>query len=90
VLDLERTPGQAKVYPNPASSILNLCVDKRTLKEHTRIKLFNSQGKKVYDYRLPHVGNTLQLDVTNLEPGLYVYNIASGKQVLVRGKFVKQ
>ncbi len=90
VLDLERTPGQAKVYPNPASSILNISVDERTLQEHTRIKLYNSQGKKVYDYRLPHVGNTLQLDVTNLEPGLYVYNIASGKQVLVRGKFVKQ
>ncbi len=90
VIDLERTPGQAKVYPNPASNILNISVDERTLKEHTRIKLYNSQGKKVYDYRLPHVGNTLQLDVTNLEPGLYVYNIASGKQVLVRGKFVKQ
>ena len=90
VLDLERPLGQAKVYPNPVSRILNISVDKRVLQEHTRIKLFNSQGKKVYDYRLPHKGNTLQLDVTNLEPGLYIYNIASGKQVLVKGKFVKQ
>ena len=56
----------------------------------TRIKLYNSSGKKIYDYRLPHKGNTLQLNISNLENGMYIYEITNEQQVISKGKFIKQ
>ena len=62
----------------------------RRLNGQTRIKLYNSSGKKIYDYRLPHKGNTLQLNISNLENGIYIYEITNEQQVISKGKFIKQ
>lgn len=59
-------------------------------RDQTRIKLYNSSGKKIYDYRLPHKGNTLQLNISNLENGIYIYEITNEQQVISKGKFIKQ
>lgn len=90
VFNTEMPNNEAMVYPNPASDIVNICVNKELLGQNSRIKLYNSSGKKIYDYKLPHKGNTLQLNITNLEKGLYLYEITNEKQLLSKGKFIKQ
>lgn len=90
VFDIEKQHNESKVYPNPATDIVNICFNKDLYQERTRIKLYNNSGKKIYDFQLPHNGNTLQLNIKNLEKGLYVYEITYKKQLLSKGKFIKQ
>jgi hypothetical protein len=89
VFDLETEDNTSDVFPNPASSIIHFYVNKEQLTERSRIKLYNSSGKKIYDYRLPDTGNTLQLNITNLENGWYVYEISNESEIISKGKFVK-
>ena len=90
VFDTEMPNNEAKVYPNPANEVINIRVNKKQLGQNSRIKLFNSSGRKVYDYKLPDKGNTIQLNITNLEKGLYMYEITNEKQKISNGKFIKQ
>ncbi len=90
VFDTEMPDNKAVVYPNPATDIVNIHVDKELLARNSRIKLYNSTGRKVYDYKLPDKGNTLQLNIKNIEKGLYLYEITNENRILSKGKFIKQ
>lgn len=90
VFDIKKTDDQDLVYPNPACDIVNIRVKKKLLHNRSRIRLYNSFGKKIYDYRLPSIGNTLQLDVSNLDKGVYIYKIVNDESVISAGKFIKQ
>jgi hypothetical protein len=89
VFDTETNDNSSNVYPNPTSGIIHFYVNKELLTEQSRIKLYNSSGRKIYDYRLPDKGNTLQLNISNLERGWYVYEISNETQIISKGKFVK-
>jgi hypothetical protein len=89
VFDTKNTLANTTVYPNPSNGIIYIQVNKDLLKDNSRIKIFNSNGRKVYDYQLPNKGNTLQLDITNLEEGVYVYQVTNGEKIFSTGKFIK-
>lgn len=89
VFDTKNTLANTSVYPNPSNGFIHIQVNKDLLKDNSRIKIFNPNGQKVYDYRLPNKGNTLQLDITNLEEGVYVYHITNGESIISTGKFIK-
>lgn len=70
------------VYPNPASTILNINTNNI---EITKIEIYDVLGKKVW-------GTTetiTQIDISNLDSGLYLVNIQTEQGVLVK-KIVKQ
>jgi len=56
-----------KIYPNPATSYINIEVKKETL-----IKIVNMQGQVIISQDVP-IGTT-KLDVTNLAEGIYIIN----------------
>jgi hypothetical protein len=89
VFDRKSPSVNTKVYPNPSSGLIHIQVNKELLKDNSRVKIFNPYGRKVYDYQLPNKGNTLQLDITNLEEGVYVYQITNGENIVSTGKFIK-
>ena len=90
VFDIEKQEDNALVYPNPACDIINIRIRKELLRKQSRIKLYNSIGKKIYDYRLPNKGNTLQLNISNLNSGVYIYEITNDKRVVSSGKFIRE
>jgi hypothetical protein len=45
---------------------------------------------KCLDSEVGNIGNLITLDVHNLDAGLYVYKVVSGKRELASGKFVKE
>lgn len=59
-----------KVYPNPAKSIINISSSLNI----TKIELYNLLGQKVVEST-----QTTQLDVSNLNKGLYFLNVYSKK-----------
>ncbi len=78
------------VYPNPACDYVYINLPPKKRKGNERIKLFTIQGQKIYDYKLPPSGNTAFLQINNLSPGTYLYQITNNDQILDKGKFIKQ
>lgn len=76
-------------YPNPTTSTINIPIDE-TLSNEARIQIFDAKGMKCLDSEVGNIGNLITLDVHNLDAGLYVYKVVSGKRELVSGKFVKE
>lgn len=75
-------------YPNPTTSTINIPINE-TLSNEARIQIFDAKGMKCLDSEVGNTGNLITLDVHNLDAGLYVYKIVSGKRELAGGKFVK-
>jgi len=70
------------IYPNPTSTILNM--NTKNI-EIIKIEIYDVLGKKV----LVTKGNTTQIDISNLDSGLYLVNIQTKQGVLVK-KIVKE
>lgn len=60
-----------KVYPNPASSVLNVECEQTTVP--TTLKLFNAEGKAVLEYICKQ--NKCSIDISGLAAGYYNYVI---------------
>lgn len=76
-------------YPNPAASSLNIPINE-TIPNDARIQLFDAKGAKCLDSEAGNSGNLITLDVHNLDAGLYVYKVMSGKREVASGKFIKE
>jgi len=67
-----------KLYPNPVSSILNLELQ-NTGNVNTTVKLFNITGQAVYNGEIAQ--SKLQIDIRDLDAGLYIMTVRSGEHV---------
>jgi len=77
-------------YPNPVKSMLNIPMFESASLAGCRLQIFNSGGKIITDRALQGYGNTLQVNVSNLNPGIYVFNIVTKDYNKLTGKFIKQ
>ncbi len=75
-------------YPNPAVSILNLTFEKK-LNGTSLVIVHDASGKLVREEYLKCNSNHAQLNVADLTPGIYYYEVISGDEH-VPGKFTKQ
>ena len=67
-----------QLYPNPVSGILNLELQ-NTGNVRTTVKLFNITGQAVYNGEIAQ--SKLQIDVRDLDAGLYIITVCSGEHV---------
>ena len=72
-----------KIFPNPVNNILNI---KNHYDDETTITLYDLFGRLVL---LNKFSKNLQLDLSNLMPGVYVYTIEA-KNKKTTGKIIKQ
>lgn len=59
----------AKIYPNPAHEMLN--VELLMMNDVTEISLFDVTGRMVKEARFENQATALQIDISNLENGVY-------------------
>ena len=59
----------ATIYPNPASSVINVVTN---TSEKVNIEMFNLVGQKVYSEQ---VVNSTKIDVSNMKPGVYMLRV---------------
>ena len=76
-------------YPSPTTSFINIPINE-TLSNDARIQIFDTKGMKCLDSEVGNTGNLITLDAHNLDAGLYVYKVVSGKREVTSGKFVKE
>lgn len=76
-------------YPNPTASSINIPFNE-TISYNARIQIFDAKGMKCLDGEVGNTGNLITLDIHNLDAGLYVYKVVSGKREMASGKFIKE
>jgi len=81
---IENYSGDVRVYPNPASGILN--IDFGTyLYDNIEIKAFDLVGKEVKSINYQgSPTNLMQLDLSNLSGGIYILHINNGKNSVIK------
>ncbi|MCR9154952.1 MAG: T9SS type A sorting domain-containing protein [Bacteroidetes bacterium] len=75
------------VYPNPADDFLIVQYQVSSSTKNT-FELINLVGARVYHTNLDAQQNELEMDLTNLNPGIYFYSLKSDGEVLISKKLV--
>lgn len=78
---------KVKVFPNPATNVVNVLGLKNTSKAD--ISVMDIYGNTVLAYQWAIRRNALNIPISTLEPGAYIIHIRSEEQQ-VRTKFYKQ
>lgn len=71
-------------FPNPAVNKMTINTDLKN-GETGNLEVFDSNGKKVLEKKLPVTDNKVEIDVTTLTRGVYIYRL-NGKS----NKFIKE
>jgi hypothetical protein len=80
--------GSFNTFPNPARDELTIRSNSNA-RSITAIKVFNSAGKLVLDENGLTGGSEVKINVSGLNPGLYILSVSDGLNIK-RGKFIKQ
>ena len=80
----------ANIYPNPGSDFINVEVLKSN-GGNWKLEIYNSFGQKVLSQNKSHItsGQTIEINIGHLAPGLYWINIKQG-DIIWASKIVKQ
>lgn len=81
----EETESMFNIYPNPVNDILNLNIQHN---DEVTFKLYDLFGRLVLSNKFGE-NKTLQLDLSNLMAGTYLYDIET-KSKKITGKIIKQ
>ncbi len=81
--------GKAVVYPNPASTVMNLDFIMPVNSNDLTLSIYDIFGRKVNSISLTETSGTASLDLSNFIQGTYIYSISSASAgVLNNGRFV--
>jgi len=75
---------QLKLYPNPASAVIHLESETKTM---SHIHITDIQGKDIVSQEVS--GQMLELNIKDLSPGLYIIHITYDSKETVRLKWIK-
>ncbi len=85
----ERVAIVPKIFPNPASDVVNFQFNEASLREFQQVNLvlFDQLGKQIREENLRE-RNELQLNVSSLHRGLYLYQIWADGNIAHTGKLI--
>lgn len=80
-----------KVWPNPATSVLNIAFDSDNQNQDAIITVYDLQGRNVINRRVTQSDmlNNINMDVSALVSGMYIVDVKQGAKQTAT-KFVKQ
>lgn len=78
-----------KIFPNPAFNTIRLeYLGPSGFQKEMKLDLINISGRVLLSEPLPIFSIYRDVDISNLAPGLYIWQIKDDKEVLKSGKFV--
>jgi hypothetical protein len=78
-----------KIYPNPVQEQLTVSYTNKT-DNGSLLKITDVTGRKVLDENLDGASGQKLINVSKLQPGVYLYKIMENGATSLQGKFVKQ
>jgi aminopeptidase N len=88
ISEISTSAGVLKVFPNPASSQVNLKLDNTILNGSEYVEIKNIEGKVIYTARLN--AKELVVDCTAFAKGTYIVSVFRDKKVLDATKLILQ
>ena len=87
-----RKRSTATLFPNPATSTLNVSIDAVTVKNYSYIRIYNSMGHIVYQEEFLRTQQQMvkTLDISSLDKGVYMMNINPDINTTLTMKFIKE
>ncbi len=76
------------VYPNPTMRVAQLDYKIKNPAVNARVVVNSFIGNPIYDFRLDPLHHTLEINVTDLNPGVYFYTIIIDNKNIVTKKLV--
>ncbi|WP_299819294.1 choice-of-anchor J domain-containing protein [uncultured Pontibacter sp.] len=79
----DATKGQFRVYPNPATSHVNLVLPEKAAKGNVNLSVWALDGRKVFETagNMDAANQNLNSKVSNLAKGVYIIKVQAGKEV---------
>jgi hypothetical protein len=77
-------PEEVEFYPNPVSQQLNIRMNSRETNIR-KIEVFDIAGKQILS-----LSYQSQIDLTNLQPGIYIVKLTTGNKQVITKKIIKQ
>jgi len=86
-----KTKSSALVYPNPATSEINIKIEALTEKDNSTIRIYNSFGSIVYSEEFIRTQYILikQIDISRFAKGVYFINVNADANTDITLKFIK-
>ncbi len=85
--DMNKADFEISLYPNPAQNYVNLSVDGE-ISPNAKVSILNMVGATILKYNMPQ-SNTIQIDASALNPGVYFLNVTSERGVVSEKLIVK-
>jgi hypothetical protein len=79
IQETDATVLEVKVFPNPTSDLVNICIKHSTL-EQVIVTITDLQGKEVYNGLYAGISNTIGINTTAFSPGTYVLSLKNNKK----------
>ncbi len=70
------------VYPNPASSEVNITLLENVFEVGSQIEIFDIYGKIIKSLEINNLTNQIQVSIKDIEQGLYLFVIKNKNEVL--------
>lgn len=81
--------GMSSAFPNPTYGAVTIDYELPVGVTAADLLIINSAGQTVKTYRISSVVNRVNLDLSNLSPGNYFYQIESGQNPITAKKLIK-
>ncbi|MFO7723457.1 MAG: T9SS type A sorting domain-containing protein [Bacteroidales bacterium] len=78
----------SNVYPNPANDKLFFDYNPSAVADPRTLVIRDMAGRKVRESELPNQQGTLEMDVTEMESGVYFYSLLQNNKVILTRKLV--
>jgi PKD repeat protein len=75
-----------EVFPNPTTGLIHINFANNNLAD--KFILSNLLGQKIYEYTIPENQTQIDLDLSPMENGIYMFNILCKNQTIQKGKVI--
>lgn len=89
VNDVQVTNVSATLFPNPATTELNIKISDYNSGNNYQLSIYNIQGQEVYSQLIIN-NSQLTIPVSSLSSGIYFVSLRNGNSVVYSQKFVKE
>lgn len=88
--DVSQTASDFKAFPNPNDGILNITVPESFSMSNASLvlKIYDINGAVVNEKSISEE-KPVQINITNLSTGFYIYELSSKNKIISSGKFIK-
>lgn len=87
-VDSNKIESETIIYPNPASDYLHILLPESF--EYKDIKIYDLHGRFVINYSIANKEKDIQINISNLNSGIYVVQITTNKKNIVSKMIIKK